>query len=239
MKADIKALNQSETEAFVREQGLEPYRAKQIRQWIFKGLVTGFHEMTNIAKKVRNQLEEKAYLTNLVILESEVSKDHTTKFLFRLGDGHTIESVLIPERGHLTLCISSQAGCAMGCRFCLTASQGLRRNLDASEIMEQVIQVKRSMASPDRLTNIVFMGMGEPLANYEAVKRAVINLVSEDGMNFSRRRVTVSTCGGTRKAPSSGAPAISRTWAPDRCRVSASATRRFRRMWPRPMASWE
>ena len=195
MKVDLKALNQSETEAFVRGQGLEPYRAKQIRQWIFKGLVTGFHEMTNIAKKVRTQLEEQAYLTNLVILETEVSKDHTTKFLFRLGDGHTIESVLIPERDHLTLCISSQAGCAMGCRFCLTGKQGLKRNLTASEIADQVIQAKRFMDRPDRLTNIVLMGMGEPLANYDAVLTALTNIISAEGMNFSHHHLTLSTCG--------------------------------------------
>ena len=195
MKIDLKSLNKDETEAFVREQGLEPYRAKQIRQWIFKGLVTGFQEMTNIAKNVRNQLEEKAYLTNLVLLDSEISKDHTTKLLFRLGDGHTIESVLIPERGHFTLCISSQAGCAMGCRFCLTGKQGLKRNLTASEIADQVIQAKRFIDRPDRFTNIVLMGMGEPLANYDAVLTALTNIISAEGMNFSHHHLTLSTCG--------------------------------------------
>ena len=106
-----------------------------------------------------------------------------------------IESVIIPERDHLTLCISSQAGCAMDCRFCLTARQGLKRNLSAAEIIEQVIDVKRSLDTTEHLTNIVFMGMGEPLANYDAVIKAVGNLVSEDGMNFSHRKITMSTCG--------------------------------------------
>ena len=184
-----------ETEAFIKRLGLEPYRAKQIRQWIFKGLATGFGEMTNIAKKVRNQLDEKACLTNLRVLETQVSKDGTTKHLFALADGHTIESVLIPERDHFTLCISSQAGCAMNCRFCLTGKQGLKRNLAASEIVDQVIRVKRILDEPNRLTNIVLMGMGEPLANYDAVLTALANIISEEGMNFSHHHVTLSTCG--------------------------------------------
>jgi 23S rRNA (adenine2503-C2)-methyltransferase len=103
--------------------------------------------------------------------------------------------VLIPEEDHFTVCISSQAGCAMGCLFCSTAKQGLKRNLSASEIIDQVIQVRKSMDVPDRLTNIVLMGMGEPLANYSKVVKAVGNLISADGMNFSHRKVTLSTCG--------------------------------------------
>jgi 23S rRNA (adenine2503-C2)-methyltransferase len=195
MKADLKGMSFAETEAWVQEQGLPAYRAKQLRQWLFKGLVSSFNEMTNISRDLRAQLEEKARINHLVQVKTQVSKDRTTKFLFKLEDGHFIETVLIPERGHFTLCISSQAGCAMGCRFCLTARQGLKRNLTASEIVDQVIQVKRSMSEPDRLTNIVFMGMGEPLANYDAVVRALGNLISEEGMNFSHRTVTLSTCG--------------------------------------------
>jgi 23S rRNA (adenine2503-C2)-methyltransferase len=195
MKADLKGMSLAETEAWVEEQGLPAYRARQLRQRLFKGLVSSFREMTNLSKDLRAQLEEKARITHLVQVESQVSKDRTTKFLFKLEDGHFIETVLIPERGHFTLCISSQAGCAMGCRFCLTARQGLKRNLTAAEIIDQVIHVKRSMSEPDRLTNIVFMGMGEPLANYEAVVRALGNLISEEGMNFSHRTVTLSTCG--------------------------------------------
>jgi len=195
MKADLKGMSLEETEAWVEAQGLPAYRARQLRQWLFKGLVTSFKDMTNINKGLRAQLEEKARITHLVQERTQVSKDGTTKFLFKLEDGHFIETVLIPERGHFTLCISSQAGCAMGCRFCLTARQGLKRNLTAAEIVDQVIHVKRSMSEPDRLTNIVFMGMGEPLANYEAVVQALGNLISEEGMNFSHRTVTLSTCG--------------------------------------------
>lgn len=195
MKADLKGMSLAETEAWVEEQGLPAYRAKQLRQWLFKGLVSSFREMTNISKDLRAQLEENARINHLVQVKTQVSKDRTTKFLFKLEDGHFIETVLIPERGHFTLCISSQAGCAMGCRFCLTARQGLKRNLTASEIVDQVIHVKRSMSEPDRLTNIVFMGMGEPLANFDDVARALSNLISEEGMNFSHRTVTLSTCG--------------------------------------------
>ena len=195
MKADLKGMSLAETEAWVEAQGLPAYRARQLRQWLFKGLVASFKDMTNITKGLRARLEEKARITHLVQEKTQVSKDRTTKFLFKLEDGHFIETVLIPERGHFTLCVSSQAGCAMGCRFCLTARQGLKRNLTAAEIVDQVIHVKRSMSEPDRLTNIVFMGMGEPLANYEAVVRALGNLISEEGMNLSHRTVTLSTCG--------------------------------------------
>jgi 23S rRNA (adenine2503-C2)-methyltransferase len=195
MKADLKGMSLAETEAWVKQLGLPAYRAKQLRQWLFKGLAASFNEMTNMSKDLRAELEGKARIDHLSLEKTQVSKDKTTKFLFKLEDGHFIETVLIPERGHFTLCLSSQAGCAMGCRFCLTARQGVKRNLTAAEMVDQVIHVKRSMSGPDRLTNIVFMGMGEPLANYEAVVRALGNLISEEGMNFSHRTVTLSTCG--------------------------------------------
>jgi len=195
MKSDLKGMDSREIEAWAASQGLEGYRGRQIRHWLFKKLVHSFEEMTNLPKDLRVSLEEEACISHLEKIKTQESRDGTKKYLFKLKDGHFIESVLIPERDHDTLCISSQAGCAMDCRFCLTARQGLRRNLTASEIVDQVIQVKRTMDDPDRLTNIVFMGMGEPLANYEAVKKAVINLMSDDGMNVSRRRITLSTCG--------------------------------------------
>ena len=176
-------------------QGLDAYRGRQIRHWLFKKLAKSFEEMTTLPKDLRASLQEKACIGHLEKSETQESRDGTKKYLFKLEDAHFIESVLIPERDHYTLCISSQAGCAMDCRFCLTAKQGLKRNLTASEIVDQVIHVKRSMSNSDRLTNIVFMGMGEPLANYEAVKKAVINLMDDTGLNFSRRKITLSTCG--------------------------------------------
>ncbi len=195
MKTDLKGMDLEETRQWVETLGLKPYRAAQIRQWIFKGLAGSFQEMTSLSKDARQSLEQEASLRVVEEAEVQVSKDSTRKHLFRLRDDHLIEAVLIPERGHFTLCISSQVGCAMGCRFCLTGKQGLKRNLTASEIVDQVIQVRRSMADPDRLTNLVLMGMGEPLANYEAVTRALRNIVDLEGMNFSHRRVTLSTCG--------------------------------------------
>ena len=195
MRTDLQSLDLQETRQWVEEVGLEAFRAAQIRHWVFKGLACSFEEMTNISKEVRRKLEERATLRVLEEADVQVSRDGTRKHLFKLQDGYFIESVLIPERDHCTLCISSQAGCAMGCLFCLTAKQGFKRNLTPSEITDQVLQVKRSMPDPSRLTNLVLMGMGEPLANYDAVLKAVRNLVDLEGMNFSHRKVTLSTCG--------------------------------------------
>ncbi|TET95445.1 MAG: 23S rRNA (adenine(2503)-C(2))-methyltransferase RlmN [Desulfobacteraceae bacterium] len=184
-----------ETRAYVKKIGLEAYRAKQIRQWIFGHKAESFEEMTNVSKELRNYLNSFCIISQLKIIKTEISLDGTKKFLFELEDSNRIESVLIPERNHYTMCISSQVGCAMGCKFCLTARQGFIRNLRSSEIINQVIQIRQLLDQPDRLTNIVFMGMGEPLANFEAVKKAVNNIISPDTLNFSRRRVTLSTCG--------------------------------------------
>lgn len=196
MKADLKGLDRYEMAQWAVSQGLKAYRGLQIRHWLLGRLAGSFDEMTNLPKSTRALLREKANICPLENIGTLVSKeDGTRKYLFELFDGHLIESVLIPEKDHFTLCISSQAGCAMGCRFCLTAKQGLKRDLKPSEIIDQVIQVKKSMDSPGRLTNVVFMGMGEPLANYGAVVKAIMNLTSQDGMNFSHRKITLSTCG--------------------------------------------
>jgi 23S rRNA (adenine2503-C2)-methyltransferase len=195
MSIDLKGLDALETEDWATKQGLKAFQGRQIRQWLFKKRVGSFDEMTNLSKPLRARLKEEITINHLETVDVLTSEDGTEKFLFQLFDGHFIESVLIPETDHSTLCISSQAGCAMGCLFCSTARQGLKRNLKASEIIDQVIQVSRAMDVPDRLTNIVLMGMGEPLANYDAVLKAVGNLINPDGMNFSNRKVTLSTCG--------------------------------------------
>jgi 23S rRNA (adenine2503-C2)-methyltransferase len=192
---DLKGLDAQETEDWAIKQGLKTFQGRQIRQWLFKKLVGSFDEMTNLSKPLRASLKKELEINHLKKVNVLTSEDGTQKFLFQLFDGHLIESVLIPEADHATLCISSQAGCAMGCLFCSTAKQGLKRNLKPSEIVDQVIQVKRTMDAPDHLTNIVFMGMGEPLANYDAVVKALGNLINPDGMNFSTRKVTLSTCG--------------------------------------------
>ncbi len=197
-KLDIKGLGKEELEAWVQKKGFEPYRGRQIWHWILKKAIPSFSHMSNLPKRLRRILEEETELNPLQLVHSLESKeDGTRKYLFRLKDGCLIESVLIPEmkKGYFTLCISSQAGCAMACKFCFTARQGLKRNLTTSEIIDQVVQVKRSLAEPGRLRNIVFMGMGEPLANYGSVMKAINILIDPHGMNFSYRRVTVSTCG--------------------------------------------
>lgn len=195
MKDDLKGLGSYEIQEWATSQGLEPYRGRQIRHWMLARMAGSFEEMTSLPKSIRALLMEKANIHHLEKIKTLESKDGTRKFLFRLSDGNLIESVLIPERHHLTLCISSQVGCAMGCRFCLTAKQGLKRNLTPPEIIDQVVQIKRSLDEPARLTNIVLMGMGEPLDNYEAILKAVRNLIDQGGMNFSHRKITLSTCG--------------------------------------------
>ena len=195
MKTDLKSLSSDETREWVKEHSLEPYRAGQIRQWLFQKMATSFDEMTNISVSVRESLKEKAFISSIEKVKTLVSEDTTEKYLFKLHDGHFIESVLIPEKDHFTLCISSQAGCAMGCTFCHTARQGFKRNLTPAEITEQIIETQRGMTDPDRLTNIVLMGMGEPLANYDAVVTAVNNIIDDNALCFSHRKVTLSTSG--------------------------------------------
>jgi 23S rRNA (adenine2503-C2)-methyltransferase len=195
MKISLKGLDASETEKWVLDMGIEAYRAAQIRQWLFKRLVGSFEEMTNLPKPLRQLFQERATINHLEIIEKQTSKDGTEKFLFELKDGNFIESVLIPEKDHTTLCISSQVGCGMNCRFCRTGKQGFKRDLSPSEIIEQIIKVKNDIGKPEKLTNIVFMGMGEPLSNYDSVIKALGNIVGDDGMNFSHRKITVSTCG--------------------------------------------
>ena len=194
-RCDIKSLDPEETARWVASMGLEPYRARQIRQWLFRRFADDFQLMHNLPRAAREILENSASINNLRLLSTAESEDGTRKYLFQLADGSTIETVLIPERDHLTICISSQVGCAMGCRFCLTAAQGFTRNLRPSEIVDQIIEISRTLQDPGRLKNVVLMGMGEPLNNYESVIGALRNIVSADGLDFSHRRVTLSTCG--------------------------------------------
>lgn len=191
-KINLKSLSTKEMESFVRESGLPAFRAKQILHWIYDKLVRDIHEITELSKDIRAGLSEKAYISNLQLLDRQVSDDGTEKFLFGLKDSQTIESVLIPDEDRLTLCISSQAGCAMGCKFCLTGKLGLKRNLKAYEIVDQIISVGRAI-QPGRITNIVFMGMGEPLSNFENVVDALWRITGL--MKISPRKITLSTAG--------------------------------------------
>lgn len=176
--------------------GERPFRAGQIYKWLYVRLADSFDQMTDLSKPFRQMLAGDFHIGRLAVAREMVSSDGTRKFLFRLADGQTAESVLIPERNHFTLCISSQVGCAQGCRFCLTGQGGLVRNLTSSEIVGQVWEVRKLISDPAQLTNLVFMGMGEPLANYGPLVQAIQVLTSSDwGMKFATRRVTVSTAG--------------------------------------------
>lgn len=192
-KTDLRMLDEQGLAEFVREAGLPAYRARQLTHWLYDRLAREISEITEFSKALRDDLSEVAYIGNLALVERLQSGDGTEKYLFGLEDGHAVESVLIPDADRMTLCISSQVGCAMGCAFCRTARMGLVRNLRAHEIVAQVIEAMRMVGEGGRVTNIVMMGMGEPLNNVPEVVRALSTLAGPLG--FSRRRITVSTSG--------------------------------------------
>jgi len=189
---DLKALSKEQIDAFTREAGLPAFRSRQIIHWIYERYAHTIEDITELSKTLREELSEKAHISNLIQLERLTSADGTQKFLFGLQDGETIESVLISDEDRLTLCISSQVGCAMGCVFCLTGKSGLKRNLGPHEIIDQIISVNR-LILPKRITNIVLMGMGEPLANFDNAVEALRRMTGL--MMISPRRVTLSTSG--------------------------------------------
>jgi 23S rRNA (adenine2503-C2)-methyltransferase len=191
---DLKNFTLPELEQVVAAWGQPAFRARQLVKWLYKGADT-FEAMTDIARPFRAELSTRARISSLEVSQVQSAADGCRKFLFALEDGNHIEAVLIPEEGHSTLCLSTQVGCAQGCRFCLTARRGLIRNLTAAEIVNQVLAVRRELSDELPLTNLVFMGMGEPLANFPALVRAITAITAPWGMNFSSRRLTVSTAG--------------------------------------------
>lgn len=196
MKPNIKDLTLREFEATLTERKEPSYRARQIWQWLFQKRAASFSEMTNLPAALRAGLAEDFTISRPAVLRQAVSTDGTRKFLFGLTDGHSIESVLIPEVKRLTLCVSTQAGCGFGCAFCATAVLGLKRNLRASEILDQIVEASRSLAGDQKITHIVLMGMGEPLANYaETIKALDVMTDSRSGIGISPRRITLSTVG--------------------------------------------
>jgi len=188
-------LGPSELEGFITQFGKEHYRTIQILRWLYQKGVTSFDEMTNLSKKFRQELDQISFISSLHPLQVEESKDGTKKFLFQLEDGNRIESVLIPDKNRLTLCLSTQVGCAMGCRFCLTGKMGLKRDLKVSEILNQILAVRETLTDKNPITNIVLMGMGEPLANYQNTLKAIELMRHPEAFRFSSRRVTLSTAG--------------------------------------------
>ncbi len=190
----VKNFTLPELEAWMDRLGERRFRARQLFKHIYARRIDAWGECSDLSKAFRTQLEYGARLDALELVEKQRAEDGTSKYLFRLHDGQHIESVLIPDPPRCTLCISSQVGCALGCTFCLTGKMGLRRNLTTAEIVDQLCQVQRDRRAP-RITNVVFMGMGEPLANYEAVLRALRIMLDADGLAFSHRRITLSTAG--------------------------------------------
>jgi len=185
----------ADIEEFIVHLGKERYRARQIIKWLYQSGVTSFDEMTNLSKDFRKEINSLARIGSILIETIQESKDGTKKVLFRLEDGNCIESVVLKEKNHLTLCISTQVGCKMGCLFCLTGRQGYTRNLEVSEIVDQITTLRFGIPEGSDIKNIVMMGMGEPLLNYENVLKAIDIITSDIGLSFSKRRITVSTCG--------------------------------------------
>lgn len=184
-------MSPDELSALVAEMGMPRFTAKQIAQWLYEKRATTIDEMTNLSKVNRQRLSE-AYCVGRYAPAGEArSIDGTVKYLFRVTDGQMIESVYIPENDRATLCVSSQAGCKMNCRFCMTGKQGFHGSLTAAEILNQIFSIPES----EKLTNIVFMGMGEPMDNYGEVMRAIAVLTGKWGLAWSPKRVTVSTIG--------------------------------------------
>ncbi len=191
LRTDLKNLTLPALEQFLQGQGKERYRATQIFKWLYQHDISSFDEMTNVSKALRAQLAQTAYISRLEPETIEVGSDGTRKYLFMLEDGNAVESVIIPDEDRNTLCISSQAGCAMQCAFCLTGTFNLTRNLTTAEIVNQILAVRRDL----EVRNIVMMGMGEPLHNLDNVISALQIMAEDNGLQLSSRRVTVSTCG--------------------------------------------
>lgn len=194
MKKDIKSLNNEELAEWVRENSLPAFRAKQIFSWLHKSGVSDFSEMSNVSKDLRNKLSEEFYISSCEIENKYVSAiDGTVKYLFRLSDGEFLETVIMKYKYGYTICVSSQVGCKMGCRFCASTLAGFKRNLTAGEIESQLHSAQRDLGI--RISHIVLMGIGEPLDNFDNVLRFIENVNSEDGLNISVRNITLSTCG--------------------------------------------
>ncbi len=194
-RKDIRDLLLPELEGFVLDLRQPQFRARQIARWLYQRRVESFLDMTDLPAGLRLMLGVKFSLSPLEVAAVKRSTDGTAKLLLRLEDRREIETVIIPTPERLTLCISSQAGCAMKCAFCATARMGLERNLTAAEIVGQIVAASRHLQERQRLTNYVFMGMGEPLANYPRLLRALTIMTAPWGMGISPRRITVSTVG--------------------------------------------
>lgn len=196
-KVDIEDLNFEEMQAFVLNLGQKAFRGKQLYQWIHEHLACSFEEMTNLPKDFREVLVKRAVFAGAKVAAKQVSKDGTSKFLFALSDGNFVESVLMKYKHGNSVCISTQVGCRMGCKFCASTVGGLVRNLKTSEMLAQIYEIQR--ISGERVSNVILMGIGEPLDNYDNVVKFIRMISDEHGLHISQRNLTVSTCGLTEK----------------------------------------
>lgn len=194
-KTNFYSLTLPELTEILKSSGKEGFRAQQLFRWVYGEGVEDFDQMTNLAKSFRAELPEKFSLELPKIVHEAKSVDGTSKYLFDVGSGKTVEAVIIPSKGRLTLCLSSEVGCNMACKFCFTAKQKLQRKLETWEIVGQFLAISRRIAPEQKLTNIVFMGMGEPLDNPDNVFKAIEIFHSPWGLGLSRKKITVSTSG--------------------------------------------
>ena len=199
-KTDLTSLPLPRLTEFLVNLGVPKYRGTQVFAWLYRQHITDFTAMTDLPRQLQQTLGERASFSWPEIAGVERSRDGSVKYGFKLRDGSYIEAVLIPEEDRNTLCVSSQVGCAMGCEFCLTGTMGFKRNLTAGEIVGQVVRVRDWLCEEEKigsrkLNNLVFMGMGEPLANFANLVDSIDILVEQRGLDFSERRITVSTCG--------------------------------------------
>ncbi|MDE6853068.1 MAG: 23S rRNA (adenine(2503)-C(2))-methyltransferase RlmN [Lachnospiraceae bacterium] len=192
-KTDIKSMDLKQLQAFVEQLGEKKFRAKQLYQWMHQKLVTDFQDMTNLSRDFRDKLEEQCEMHGTTVIHRQISRDGTMKFLMELSDGNTVESVWMKYHHGNSVCISTQVGCRMGCRFCASTVGGLVRSLRTSEMLDQIYELQR--ITGERVSNVILMGIGEPLDNYDNVIRFIRMLSGEDGLHISQRNITVSTCG--------------------------------------------
>ena len=196
-KQDIRNLSRSDLKEFFTAQGEKSFRADQVYDWLWKKDVGTFAEMTNLSQQLRGFLDEHFYINKLVVADKQISSDKTIKSAFKLIDGKVVEGVLIPTSKRITACISSQVGCSLSCKFCATGRLKRMRNLEPAEIYDQVVSIKKQAEEhyAQNLSNIVLMGMGEPLLNYKNVIEGIRMITSEEGLGMSPRRITLSTAG--------------------------------------------
>ncbi|MCS7004396.1 MAG: 23S rRNA (adenine(2503)-C(2))-methyltransferase RlmN [Cytophagales bacterium] len=197
LRKDIRSLTETQLKEFLLEHGEQAFRTKQILQWIWQKSAFSFDQMTNLSLQTRELLKNHFEFRKINIYQQQKSNDGTIKVAFKLYDNHFVEGVLIPTETRMTACISSQVGCSLTCKFCATGYMGRKRNLEAPEIYDQVVAINQLAQQhyQKSITNIVFMGMGEPLLNYANVLKAIHYLTSPDGLQISPKRITVSTAG--------------------------------------------